>query len=148
MRYEIIKAALGEYGVIEQPGAVENTPRILEYFAEIGHSWVKEDETAWCSAFCNFIAKTTNHEYSGELNARSWLTVGIRTSKPEPGDVVVLWRSSKTSWKGHVGFFVRKDDSQIWILGGNQSNQVCIAPYDSDRLLDYRILNINSQKLN
>jgi len=147
MRYEIIKAALAEYGVKEMPGPTENTPRILEYFDEIGHSWVKDDETAWCSAFVNYIAKTTEHEYSGKLDARSWLTVGMRTAKPEPGDVVILWRVSKTSWQGHVGFFVRKDDSQIWILGGNQSNQVCITPYSSDRLLDYRILNINSQKI-
>ena len=140
MRYEIIKAALNEYGVAEIPGPVENSPRILEYFAEIGHSWVKDEAVAWCSAFVNFIAKVTGHEYSGKLNARSWLTTGQRTTSPEPGDVVVLWRGDKTSWKGHVGFFVKRDDSQIWILGGNQSNQVCIAPYSAERLLDYRVL--------
>jgi uncharacterized protein (TIGR02594 family) len=140
MRHTLIKTALGEYGEMEKPGAVQHSPRILEYFAEIGHSWVKDDETAWCSAFVNFIAKVTGHEYSGKLDARSWLTVGLKTNRPEPGDVVILWRGDPQSWKGHVGFFVKKDSSGIWILGGNQSNQVCITPYSADRLLDYRIL--------
>lgn len=140
MRYELIKAALNEYGVTELPGAVENSPRILEYFAEIGHSWVQEDETAWCSAFVNFIAKVTGHEYSGKLNAKSWLTIGLKTTNPEAGDVVVFQRGEPGSWKGHVGFFIKKDNSGIWTLGGNQSNQVCIKPYAAERLLDYRII--------
>jgi len=140
MRYELIKAALGEYGVTEQPGAAENSPRILQYFSDIGQGWVKADETAWCSAYVNFIAKKTGHEFSGKLDARSWLTMGVRVQYPETGDIVVLWRGDPKGWMGHVGFFIKKDESGIWMLGGNQSNQVCIMPYNEDRLLDYRML--------
>ena len=140
MRYELIEAALNEYGITEKPGATENSPRILQYFAETGHSWVKDDETSWCSAYVNFIAKTTKHEFSGALDARSWLTTGLKTAYPEMGDIVIFWREDPLSWKGHVGFFIKRDKSGIWLLGGNQSNQVCIMPYDSGRVLDYRIL--------
>ena len=140
MRHEIIKAALREFGVKELPGAVNNSSRILEYFAEIGHSWVKDDETAWCSAFVNYIAKITGHGYTNKLDARSWLNIGFETKFPQIGDVVVLWRGSKQSWKGHVGFFIREYKGLIYMLGGNQDNQVCIKGYAASRLLGYRIL--------
>ena len=140
MRHELIKAALGEFGIKELPGAVNNSPRILEYFDEIGHGWVKEDETAWCSAFVNYIAKITGHTISGKLDARSWLEVGHKTLKPQIGDVVILWRESEQSWKGHVAFYIREEKGLIYMLGGNQDNQVCIKGYAASRLLGYRIL--------
>ena len=64
----IIDIALGEYGVKEIVGGKHNE-RILQYFKEIGHEWVKDDETAWCSAFANWVVKTYGEKGSGELNA-------------------------------------------------------------------------------
>jgi len=135
----VIKLALHEYGVKEISGPHHN-PQILKYFEYIGQSWVKDDETSWCSAFANFIAKKAGLEHSGKLDARSWLKVGEETDSPNVGDIVVLWRDSKTSWKGHVGFFVNADKERIYILGGNQNNRVCIMAYPIDRLLSYRKL--------
>ena len=146
MRHELIKAALDEIGVKELPGTVENSPRILEYFAEIGHSWVKTDETSWCSAVHNFLAKICGYEYSGALNGRSWLDIGIPTSNPEMGDTAVFWYGTKSNgggphgWRGHVGLWIRQEGSVIWVLGGNQSNMYCIKPYLVKRVLGYRIL--------
>ena len=77
-------------------------------------------------------------ESTGRANARSWLGWGRGTYEPKVGDVVVLWRKSPESAAGHVGFFVRKEGSQLWLLGGNQRNSVSIQPYDEDRLLGYR----------
>lgn len=128
------------YGLKEVPGEKHN-PIILNFFAEIGHKWVQTDETAWCSAFINYLAKMNGYEYSGELDARSWLKVGESAKYPNPGDMVVLWRESITSWKGHLGFFVRDDGEHVWIFGGNQNNSVCILPYKRDQVLDYRVLN-------
>jgi hypothetical protein len=31
--------------------------------------------------------------------------VGTKVAYPEPGDIVVFWRESPQSWKGHVGIF-------------------------------------------
>jgi len=141
MKTDIINTLLSQIDFAEIRGTQDN-PEIVKYFDEIGFDGSSlKDETAWCSAFANWVAKTNGYEYTGKLTARSWLNVGEPTETPEKGDVVVLWRSSPHSWKGHVGFFIRQDEDSIWVLGGNQSNKVCVRPYPKDRLLEYIKLN-------
>jgi uncharacterized protein (TIGR02594 family) len=139
MNKDLIITACHEIGLKEVPGEVNNK-RILQYFNEIGHNWVQNDETAWCSAFANFVAKTAGCLYSKELNARSWLNVGKSTSNPEIGDIVVYWRESPDSWKGHVGFYFGYNESgtHIITLGGNQDNMVKFSLYPVNRLLGFR----------
>ena len=139
MNINLILKALSQVGVREIRGK-EHNPTILNYFEEIGEKWIKDDETAWCSAFANWVAKEAGAEMSNKLNARSWLNVGVRVEKPKLGNIVVLWRESVNSWKGHVGFFVAERDGYIYILGGNQNNQVRIQAYPKERLLEYREL--------
>lgn len=140
MNLNIINIALAQYGTKEITGAQDN-PEVLKYFNEIGFDGAKlKDETSWCSAFVNWVALKAGVAKSNNLTARSWLKVGQKVSKPELGDIVVFWRESKTSWKGHVGIFIRKTDDVIYVLGGNQSNQVNITGYDAARLLEYRRL--------
>lgn len=136
----LIQKALTQYGVKEIIGSKDN-PQIVAYFDEIGFDGEKmKDETAWCSAFANWVAKTTNHCHSGKLNARSWLSVGNSTDTPLLGDVVVLWRESPSSWKGHVGFYIKETPRYVYVLGGNQNNSVCIKAYPKSRVLDYKKL--------
>lgn len=134
---KLIMTALKEYGISEILGQGTN-PRVLEYFKESGNEWVKNDETAWCSAFISFLAKQCNLARSTRLNARSWLEVGIEIAKPEIGDVVILWRISKTSPFGHVGLFVSEMGEYIFVLGGNQNNRVCIQAFLKSQVLGYR----------
>ncbi len=141
MNIEIIKTALGEYGVSEYKNENQN-PVILNYFKEIGKSWVTTDETAWCSAFVNWVALKCKKPLSGKLTARSWLIVGDKITNPILGDVVVFWREHPKTWKGHVGFFMgySEDKKFIYCLGGNQNNQVNIKAYPVKRLLGFRRL--------
>ena len=82
---------------------------------------------------------------SKKLTARSWLSVGESTNTPKVGDVVVFWRESPKSWKGHVGFFIKETKNYVYVLGGNQRNMVCIKAYAKSRVLDYKKLRkINS----
>ena len=136
----LINIALNEYGVREVLGSNDNH-RIMQYFNDIGHTWVKHDETAWCSAFANWVALQAGYKHSGKLNARSWLNVGEETKNPKIGDVVVFWRDSKRSWKGHVAFFIKEKNDYIWVLGGNQNNEVNIKAYPKSKLLEYRKIN-------
>ncbi len=137
----LIDIALSQYGTTEKVGSRHN-PVIVNYFKEIGYQWVKNDEMAWCSAFANWVALKANKKASGKLNARSWLRVGKKKTRPSIGDVVVFWRESKNSWKGHVGFFIgySEDRTKIYCLGGNQNNQVNIKAYPAYRMLGFREL--------
>ena len=143
---QLINIALSQYGVTEIVGK-EHNPIVLNYFKEIGHIWVTTDETAWCSAFINWVALKAKVERSNKLTARSWLQVGTEIKEPKLNDVVVFWRSEKSSWKGHVGLFISysEDKKYIYVLGGNQNNQVNIKKYPVYRLLGFRRLSaINS----
>ena len=142
----LIEKALYEYGVKERAGSKDNQ-RILQYFNDLGYQGSQlHDETAWCSAFVNWVAKQSGYEYSGSLVARSWLQIGTSIVKPKPGDIVVFWRESPSSWKGHVAFFIKETKGYVYVLGGNQNNRVCIKAYPKNRVLDYRRLGTATSK--
>ena len=133
----MLEKALSQYGIKEIRGDEDN-PEVLKYFKSVGSNY--SDEYAWCSAFINWCAKELGLEMSGKLNARSWLQVGISVENPTPGDVVILWRESQDSWKGHVGMYINIVGDDIFILGGNQNNMVCVKAYPKNRILGYRRL--------
>lgn len=137
---KLVKIAAGEIGVKEIPGD-EHHPRILEYQTMTGLDFGR-DEVAWCSIFANWCALQADLPMSNSAAARSWLAVGRKTSFPVPGDVVVLWRNSPSSWQGHVGFFMglSHDGDEVFVLGGNQSDEVNIEKYNVNRVLQYRRL--------
>lgn len=129
--------ALGEYGTLEDLSLGSN-PRVLEYFKKVGHSWVIDDAMAWCAAFVGFCLETAGIKSTRMLNARSYLQWGKPTAIPKLGDLTVFWRESKSSGLGHVAFFIKKEGNYIYVLGGNQSDKVCIEKYPASQLLGYR----------
>lgn len=135
----ILEAAGAYLGLAEWPGAKHN-PRILEMFADVGHGSVQSDETAWCAAFVGAVLASLGLPHTGKLNARSYAQYGqpVRTQDARPGDIVVLWRGSPSSWQGHVGFFVRFDNGKVVLRGGNQGNAVTDDPYPMDRIVAIR----------
>lgn len=142
----LLKIAVNELGEKEISGANDN-PNIINYAKESGFDWVNDDETPWCSIFVNWCAKKANLRGSNKANARSWLKVGTKVDQsPEPGDIVIFWRGSPDSWKGHVGFFFgfSKDQKRVYTLGGNQGNQVSISAYPVDTVLGFRRLSASS----
>ncbi len=138
---KLLQIAFAEFGQKEIPGAKHNQ-HIVNYAREAGFEFVDDDETPWCSIFINWCCKQAKLERSEKANARSWLETGDNTSHPRPGDIVVFWRESIHSWKGHVGFFLgfNKDARRVYCLGGNQSNSVNITSFDADKVLGYRKL--------
>ena len=127
--------ALGEYGTKERKGG-EN-PEIIKYFSEIGFPEIKEDEVPWCSAFVNWCVMKAGLPITKNLAARSWLGWGEKVTLPEIGDLAVFRRGT-AGWQGHVGFYVKNDGFYVWVLGGNQSDEVCISRYAGTDLLGYR----------
>lgn len=132
--YEI---ALHEVGISEVSGD-ETNPRIAEYLKTVGQA--PYDEIPWCSAFVNWCVKQAGLQGTDRANARSWLGWGVPVplEVAQIGDVVVFWRGEPDGWMGHVGFFSKHVGNMIYVLGGNQSNQVCNKGYPVDRLLGIR----------
>jgi uncharacterized protein (TIGR02594 family) len=126
-------------GLKEIPGPVDNE-QIVKDFATVGHSWVKDDETAWCAAFVGARLEEAGIRSTRKLNARSYLDWGtpVKLEDAKEGDIVVFWRGSKDGWQGHVGFFVRIEEGNIIVLGGNQTNMVKESPYSITRFLGVR----------
>ena len=134
-----LEIALREYGVKGITGILHSNT-ILKYFKDIGHGWVKDDETAWCAAFLNWVLLKAGHQHTGSLAARSFLNYGTLTKTPALGDIVVLWRIRKDSPFGHVGIYISETKNDIYILGGNQDNMVNITAFPKSRVLAYRTL--------
>lgn len=138
----IINEARKHYGLRDIEGSLHEQ-RVLEFFRSMGYQSVKEDEVSWCSVFIGSCAKNIGLEYTKLATARSWLNIGEPVSQPVPGDIVVFWRENPNSWKGHVSIYLGQnpETKEVYALGGNQNDEVCILTYDSDTVLGFRRLN-------
>ena len=141
--YNLARADLGTWEWAEG-----HHPKVIAYFAEVGHSWVKDDETAWCAAFVGAMIERSGGASTKALNARSYVDwgIGVELDEAQEGDIVVFSRGNPAGWQGHVGFFVKRVGDQIEVLGGNQNNQVNIQRYPIERLLSVRRANAAERK--
>lgn len=119
-----------------------HNPKVVQYFKDVGHGWVTDDETAWCAAFVGAMLKRAGYAHTGKLNARSYLDWGepVDLDEASVGDIVVFWRVSPSDWRGHVAFLAEEYNggSVVSVLGGNQANQVNIRDYSTNRILGVR----------
>lgn len=138
MNTKIIQKAVSQLGVKEIVGPQHN-PTIVNYAKSIGATWVNDDETPWCAIFVQWCLKECGFKYSSSALARSFEKYGEEQKNPSPGDIVVFWRKSPTAGTGHVGFFMGyAQDGNIFVLGGNQGNQVSISKYPKSNLIGFR----------
>lgn len=141
MGTKLLKIAFLELGVKQQKEGGKE-PRILEYFQKTGFKEITNDKVPWCAAFLNWVLFKAGQQGTESNLARSFLPIGEPIDKPQLGDIVVLWRDHPDSWKGHAGLFLIEDPDEIYILGGNQDQQVSIKAYPKSQLLGYRRLNV------
>ncbi len=132
----IFNKAVKFLGVKEIAGE-NNNKAIVEMFTELGFDNFA-DEVPWCAAYVGYVLKECRFDYLTSLRARDYYRYGTPTNKPTVGSLAVFWRENYLGTKGHVGFFLHSDGTHIWVLGGNQSNQVSITTYPIARLLGYR----------
>ena len=131
-------------GVSEIPGSIHNK-RILEYHAAT--SWAfGADEVPWCSSFLCWVMREAGVSSTLSARARSWLAWGVPIAHPPIGAVVILSRgrgpqpgAEVFDAPGHVGLLVGEASSdEILLLGGNQSDRVCVKSYSRESVLGYR----------
>lgn len=122
-------------GTKEIPGPQHNG-FIAKGWAKLGAAWFNDDETPWCGLFVAHCMQAAGLPYPSKgmfARAKSWLEWG-KPCAPILGAIVVFGRDGG----GHVGFLVGSGASEYYVLGGNQSNAVNIAPIAKSRALGYR----------
>lgn len=123
-----------DLGVREIAGA-PTAPRISQMLQQLG-AWWRDDETPWCGvAEAAWFAASGIAPPKAWYRAKAWLDWGQVLPAPAVGCVVVFERTGG----GHVGLVVGADDAgRLLVLGGNQGDRVCIAPFDPARVRGYR----------
>lgn len=111
--------------------------RGIEEFIEGAHTGSLGDP--WCAIFANFSLETVGVPGTRSAMARSFESNAnfVRLAKPILGCVVTMWRNSISSGSGHVGFFVKQDAKNVYLLDGNANDEVGIHPHPADRITGY-----------
>jgi uncharacterized protein (TIGR02594 family) len=131
-KYSWLKIAEGEKGIKEIKGISSHTPRILEYHA-LTTLKAKADEVPWCSSFVNWVFNKSSYPITRSAAAKSWLKWG-REVPIQYGCLVVLKRTGGH----HVGFYTGEKGDSVYLLGGNQSDKVCVSLYKKSLILSTR----------
>ena len=133
MKYPWMDVAERYLGVTEIPGP-RHAQAIINWLERL-RAWWRDDETPWCGVFvANCLAEIGIPVPKYWMRAREWLGYGQRLIRPVPGCIVVFSRNGG----GHVGFVAGETpDGRLVVLGGNQGNKVCYAPFERSRILGY-----------
>jgi uncharacterized protein (TIGR02594 family) len=124
-----------EWSNAAAPGRQDN-PRILAYLNScdlMGANWASRDETEWCAGFVNFCLEEAGFVGTDHPGARSFFwnrrNQFVRLAQPQFGAIAVLRDApyDDPGWDtgtGHVGFIISWTETEVTLLGGNQSNTV------------------------
>lgn len=129
--------ARGQIGVRETPGPA-STPTIMGWARKIG-GWIAafyaDDSIPWCGLFVGWaLASRGLKTPPNLLGARAYEAWGRPLDHGAPGAILVFARKGG----GHVGFYVGEDETAYHVLGGNQSDMVCVKRIGKSRLTAIR----------
>lgn len=138
----MVREALALFGTIETTGSANN-PIIVNWAKETktkDDDWYNADSIPWCGLFMAVVAQRAEKDLpKGVLSALSWTNFGTKVKDAALGDVLVFQRKGG----GHVGLYVGENDNYYYVLGGNQSDKVCITIIAKNRCVS-----INRPKYN
>lgn len=139
MQNNPVLAALHYYGERPLSGKMSN-PQILDFIKATSYPNTNSDEVPWCSAFLVYIFQQYGLDTPANAAAMSWMNYSVATDQPSLGDVVVLaWPAGDPS-NHHVGLFIRETNELVYILAGNQNDEVDICAWRKRSVLSYRKL--------
>ena len=141
-----IEEGLKLYGITEVVGKGSNKT-IIGWRDELNQAGIKiegysDDDIPWCGLFAAIVAHRAGKAVIKDpLWARNWANFGVKSPAASLGDCLVFGRNGG----GHVGWYVAEDSTAYHVLGGNQSNKVCITRVAKDRCLAVRRPVYNAQ---
>lgn len=135
---QILVKALKLVGTKEIVG-VKNSETIMDWAKELGIEKIyTNDEIAWCGLFMAIVCKKAGLEMpfsaKDSLWALNWNKFGTKQTTAMLGDILTFKRNGG----GHVGIYVGEDKDCYHVLGGNQSNMVCITRIEKSRCAGIR----------
>lgn len=130
---QILIQALALVGTKEIVGKI-HSKEIMKWAEILGISNIyTSDEIAWCGLFMAYVCHKANIDLpftsKESLWALNWNKFGTPQKTAMLGDVLTFKRNGG----GHVGIYVGEDSTCYHILGGNQSNMVCITRIEKPR---------------
>ena len=136
-----VRIGLSLFGTTEVVGRGSNKT-ILDWRDTLNQSGVKitgysDDDIPWCGlfiAFVTFLRGSAAEVVEGPLWAQNWKHYGKPADKASLGDILVFVRNGG----GHVGIYIGEDIDCYHVLGGNQSNKVCITRIQKSRCIAVR----------
>jgi uncharacterized protein (TIGR02594 family) len=132
---KILIEALKLLGIKEVPGAGDNI-EILKWAESLGlEKDYRKDDIPWCGLFVAYVVHQAGFEpVQKPLWARNWANFGTKETFAMLGDILVFVRDGG----GHVGIYVGEDKTAYHVLGGNQSDMVCITRIRKERCVAIR----------
>lgn len=114
---------------------VRDNAELVEFMSSDGRYLGDPSKLPWCGDFIQTCLATALPEepLPGQLGvnpywALNWRLLG-QPCEPRAGCVASISRNGG----GHVGFIVGEDSARYYVLGGNQSDTVSIAPINKSR---------------
>jgi len=131
----IIVEARKLIGTKEVPGQGDNI-EILKWAESIGlEKDYRKDNIPWCGLFVAYVCHQADLQIvANPLWARNWVNFGVGQKVAMLGDILVFVRDGG----GHVGIYVGEDSLSYHVLGGNQSDMVCITRIRKERCVAIR----------
>lgn len=122
-------------GIKEVPGQADNI-EILKWAEALGlEKTYKKDDIPWCGLFVAYVChKAELDVVDNPLWARNWINFGTGQKVAMLGDILVFVRNGG----GHVGIYIGEDKTAYHVLGGNQSDMVCITRIRKERCIAIR----------
>ena len=122
-------------GIKEVPGQADKI-EILHWAETLGlEKTYRKDDIPWCGLFVAYACHKAGLEVVEKpLWARNWTKFGVNQTKAMLGDILVFVRDGG----GHVAIYVGEDASAYHVLGGNQSDMVCITRIRKERCIAIR----------
>lgn len=132
---KLLVEAVKLIGIKEVPGQADNI-EILKWAETLGlERDYRKDEIPWCGLFVAFACHQAGLQIVEKpLWARNWINFGTGQKVAMLGDVLVFVRNGG----GHVGIYVGEDKTAYHVLGGNQSDMVCITRIRKERCIGIR----------
>ncbi len=129
-----LSLARSHIGLKELTGSNDH-PLILSAWVKLNAGWLYKE--AWCGLGVGYCLDAFGYAIPKAFyRAKAWLDWGERLDEPCLGCVVIFDRKGG----GHVGFPIAKDHAgRLRVLGANQKNQVSVEPFETKRVLGYRM---------